>query len=133
MQTHPKVPLDIDSTFVLHLVESSDIILAKQMKESTSERHDVGEESPEIERPPELSIKPLVDLLSRLVQEPPWPPSGRNAVAEARMIDHWVYEKTEEVVTWLQTVEKCCKAAQALIQFKVENLPRKKDARSSKP
>lgn len=94
------------------------------MQERDPEMQAVRREKADGQREPELSIKPLVDLLSRLVQEPPWLPSTGDAVADAQSIDDWLCERSGEVITWIQTVEKCSQAVQALIRFKVENPPR---------
>jgi hypothetical protein len=106
-------------------------ITANQMQERDRKTHPLPREDSEQEGWPELSIEPLVDLLARLVRERPWQPSAGNALADAHTIDDWACEEPIELITWIQTIEKCSQAIQALIRFKVGHRPRTMEDQSS--
>lgn len=78
---------------------------------------------------PEVPLKPLVDLLRRIVQSPPWLGELTSAKEdEDNVIERWVCKETESLLEWLQLVEKASEAIQAVARFKVRNLPKRENS-----
>ena len=84
------------------------------------------------EWPPKLPVKPLVDLLHRVIQEAPWR-HFEDELTEEERIERCVFEMPEKVVTWLTVIERCSQAMQQLVRLKVGNQSEEGEDPSSSP